>query len=54
MVWNILREAKRLTDNGINSSGSKAPGDLGGRRVVAQVVEPKTFISGHCWVSGVR
>lgn len=24
----------------------KAPGDLGGRRVVAQVVEPKTFISG--------
>jgi hypothetical protein len=43
---------KRLADNGINSPGSKASKDLEGRRVVAQVVEPKTFRSGHHWVSG--
>lgn len=53
MVWNILREAKRLADNGINSSGSEAPRDPGGRRAVAQVVEPKPFLSRPCWVSGI-
>lgn len=51
MLQNILREAKRLEDNCVNSSSPQDPWDPAGRRAVTQVVCAQ---NGSIWaLSGV-
>lgn len=56
MLQNILREAKRLEDNCVNSSSSQTPGSWEAEELLLKWFVPRTFISGRCggwgWVSG--
>lgn len=51
MLQNILHEAKRLEDNGVNSSSSQTLGTWQAEELLLKWFVPKTLKSGHYGIS---